>query len=448
MGGSNLPLRSPCAWHRAGHTRRTVVCRSREPSRRKFALDLFSEEIGLFHFRAAARFTDDRARESAGSDRCRWLGCNRVPGGTKLRTPLDCFSDLSGPRCDLGYRLRYCLEENGPHCGATQGNADFRTLSYLAAALRLIRLGQKAVAHSAHCKQMARLSRILFDIAPQPHDEIIDRASVGVFVQTPNVFQNRLPRNYASLISDKMTQQHRLHHCQVNHVRAGAEFQRSEIDALAVKGKCSEFIGAGSIIKSTQLHTRWSRRFFRSGLLPRLLPLAPPHQSLQPCQKNRQVERLGQVVVGACSKPLQHILRTAPGSQHQHRHIVTRCSQLGNHAESILARKHNVEYDRVEILLFRQQALGGRLAIAHHFGGVAFGFEVKTKPLSQMSFVFHYEHAAHAIRLGSSMVTVVPRPSPSLSAKTLPPCFFAMARTMNNPRPVPFTCATDRCETR
>src|SRR6266851_3269581 len=135
MGGRDLPLRSACAWHRPGHTRRTVVCHSREPSRRKFALDLFSEEIGLFHFRAAAGFTDDRARESAGSDGCGWLGCDRFPGGAKLRTLLDCFSDFSGPSCDLGYRLRYCLEENGPHCGATQGDSDFRTLSYLAAAL-------------------------------------------------------------------------------------------------------------------------------------------------------------------------------------------------------------------------------------------------------------------------------------------------------------------------
>src|SRR6266566_5523525 len=281
MGGSNLPLRSPCAWHRAGHTRRTVVCCSRESRGRKFALDLFSEEIGLFHFRAAARFPDDGARESAGSDRCGQLGCNRFPGGAKLRTLLDGFGDFSGPSCDLGYRLRYCLEENGPHRGATQGDADFRTLSYLAAALRLIRLSQKAVAHSAHCKQMARLSRILFDIAPQPHDEIIDRASIGVFVQTPNVLQNRLPRDYASLITDKMTQQLRLHHCQVNHICAGAEFQRSEIDALAVKGKCSEFIRGGGIIKSTELRTRLSRRFFRSALRPGLLPLAPPHQSLQ-----------------------------------------------------------------------------------------------------------------------------------------------------------------------
>src|SRR3982075_2180833 len=183
MGGSNLPLRSPCAWHRAGHTRRTVVCRSGESRGRKFALDLFSEKAGLLDFRAAARFTDDRTRKSAGSDRCGWLGCNRFPGGAKLRTTLDCFSDFSGPSCDLGYHLRYCLEENGPHFGATQGDADFRTLSYLASAFRLIRLGQKAVAHSAHCKQMAGLSRILFDVAPQPHDEIINRTSIGVFVQ-------------------------------------------------------------------------------------------------------------------------------------------------------------------------------------------------------------------------------------------------------------------------
>src|SRR5438309_1371128 len=56
--------------------------------------------------------------------------------------------------------------------------------------------------------------------------------------------------------------------------------------------------------------------------------------------------------------------------------------------------------------------------------------------------------AHHAVHLGNSSTIVVPWPSPALSAKTLPPCFSAMARTMNRPNPVPFTCARERWVTR
>src|SRR5213076_2390902 len=57
--------------------------------------------------------------------------------------------------------------------------------------LPLLRLCHKSISHSTHREQMARLCRIVFDIAPQADDEIVYGARVRVFVQAPDFFQNR-----------------------------------------------------------------------------------------------------------------------------------------------------------------------------------------------------------------------------------------------------------------
>src|SRR5208282_43262 len=110
--------------------------------------------------------------------------------------------------------------------------------------------------------------------------------------------------------------------------------------------------------------------------------------------------------------------------------------------------------------LFFDEPLQSGLAIRRHFHGVSFGLQVEAQALRQMSFILHNQHAAHDAAtfrgksflgnsfLGNSRVTVVPLPAPSLCANTRPPCLRAIERTMNSPRPVPFTPERERCVTR
>ena len=177
-------------------------------------------------------------------------------------------------------------------------------------------------------------------------------------------------------------------------------------------------------------------------------PLAAPQQPLQSCQQDRKIKRLRQIIVGPGSESLQHVFRTSHRRQHQHRHIIARGAQLRDHAESVFARKHDVEHDRIEIFILLQQAIGCRFSVSHHFRRIAFRFEVEAQSLRQMRLILHHQHPAHAAHLGSSSTIVVPCPSPPLSANTLPPCFCAIAFTINRPSPVPFTCASERCVTR
>ena len=51
-------------------------------------------------------------------------------------------------------------------------------------------LRDEAIAHAADRKQMPRLRGIVFNVATQTDHEIIDGASVSVFVQTPNLFED------------------------------------------------------------------------------------------------------------------------------------------------------------------------------------------------------------------------------------------------------------------
>src|SRR5439155_17684 len=113
----------------------------------------------------------------------------------------------------------------------------------------------------------------------------------------------------------------------------------------------------------------------------------------------------------------------------------------------------DVEHDSVEIFPVPQKALRGALPVTDYFRRVPFCLQIETQSLRQVSLIFDNQHTAHdsdlgspaggnsvrgdsvlgnsvfgsSVRgrpiLGNSRVIVVPRPSPSLSAKTLPPCF-------------------------
>src|ERR1700733_6786381 len=301
-------------------------------------------------------------------------------------------------------------------------------------ALLLFRPSQKPISHPAHSQQMPRVRRIVLDIAPQSHYEIVDGPRVGIFMQSPHFFQYLLSRNNAAIIAYQMPQKFRLHQRQMNRASPGAQFERSEVDRLSVKRKCSKVFAFGAIAPGLA----------RCRRLSSTLPLTAPQQPLQACQQNRELKRLRQVIIRPGGKTLQHIFGTSARCEHEHRDVIPRCAQLRYHAESVLPRQHDVEYDGVKRFFPVEETAGSRFPIPDHLRHIPFGLAIEAQPLRQMRFIFHYQNAAHAAHLGNSSTIVVPCPSPSLSANTLPPCFCAIAFTINNPNPVPFICASER----
>ena len=85
-------------------------------------------------------------------------------------------------------------------------------------ALTLLRFRHEAIADAAHGEQMARRRGIVFNIAPQANDEIVDGAGVSVLVQSPHFFENRFAGHDPPLVSDEMAQQFRFHQSQLDGV--------------------------------------------------------------------------------------------------------------------------------------------------------------------------------------------------------------------------------------
>ena len=76
---------------------------------------------------------------------------------------------------------------------------------------------------------------IVFDITPETHDEIIDGARIGVFVQAPHFIEHALAGNRLSFVLDQIFQDIQFHQCERKHLVAHAQFERGEIDGLAAE---------------------------------------------------------------------------------------------------------------------------------------------------------------------------------------------------------------------
>ena len=167
-----------------------------------------------------------------------------------------------------------------------------------------------------------------------------------------------------------------------------------------------------------------------------------PQQPVDTRQQDGQLERLGQVVVGAGLEPAQYVVGAAARGEHEDRHVLPGGAQLRRRFEAILAGEHDVEDDDVHGHLLIDEQRQRLLAVAGDRHLVPLGLEVEAQPVGDVRLVLHDEDAAHAdfgcsatasalpAKRGSSRVKVAPRPSPSLWANTRPPCARAMVRTM------------------
>src|SRR2546427_13132704 len=84
---------------------------------------------------------------------------------------------------------------------------------------------------------MARLCRIVFDIAPQADDEIVYGWRVRVFVQAPDFFQNRFAGHDAAVVADEMAEKLGFHKGEVDAIAIDPQLKFAEVDVAAVEGE-------------------------------------------------------------------------------------------------------------------------------------------------------------------------------------------------------------------
>src|SRR5262245_39571642 len=74
----------------------------------------------------------------------------------------------------------------------------------------------------------------------------------------------------------------------------------------------------------------------------------PTPERLDPCEQFSNLERLGQVIVGADSQSHHAVRDVAAGGQHQHGRLDALVPQLGAEFEPAPVGKHHIKQDHVE----------------------------------------------------------------------------------------------------
>jgi hypothetical protein len=93
----------------------------------------------------------------------------------------------------------------------------------------------RLVADAAHGEQQCRPAGIVFHVAAETHDEVVDGARVGVFAERPDVFENRLARDRLAGVSDQVGQQVALHLGEVVGVPCHLQLEGVQVDDAAVE---------------------------------------------------------------------------------------------------------------------------------------------------------------------------------------------------------------------
>src|SRR5258706_11424532 len=96
-------------------------------------------------------------------------------------------------------------------------------------------IGDEFVADPPDRQEVAWIRGIRFNIAPQTYDEVVNRASIGVFVQIPYLLQNGFTRNRVADVRDQEAQQIGFHQRQLKTLVAHVQTQMLEIHELVTE---------------------------------------------------------------------------------------------------------------------------------------------------------------------------------------------------------------------
>ena len=82
---------------------------------------------------------------------------------------------------------------------------------------------------------MLRVGGVVFDVAAQAHDEVIDGASVCVFVDAPDLFKDLLARDDLAFALSEVAEEVSLHEGEMGRAIGGDEFEDVEANGAMVE---------------------------------------------------------------------------------------------------------------------------------------------------------------------------------------------------------------------
>jgi len=112
----------------------------------------------------------------------------------------------------------------------------------------MLGVGDEAVADAADGCEMLRVGGVVFDIAAEADDEVVDGAGVGVFVDAPDLFENVFAGNDFTFAVGEVAEEVGFHDGEVSGAVGGDEFEGVEADGAVVEG-----VGVGLKCRSRSL---------------------------------------------------------------------------------------------------------------------------------------------------------------------------------------------------
>ena len=94
---------------------------------------------------------------------------------------------------------------------------------------------------------MSRAGRFCLNVAAQPHDEVVDRACIRIFVEIPHLFQDLSARNRPPAVTNEVAKKLCFHERELKRLLARAQLEFLKIHGLVAEGECFRS-GAGMIL--------------------------------------------------------------------------------------------------------------------------------------------------------------------------------------------------------
>jgi hypothetical protein len=239
---------------------------------------------------------------------------------------------------------------------------------------RHLGIGEEAVAYPTHGDEVLRVGGVVFDVAAESDDEVVDGAGVGVFVDVPDLFEDLFAGDDLTFAVCEVAEEVGLHEGEVRGAIGGDEFECVEADGAVVEGVL-----------------RWRSSWFGFYGLggQSSLPCGATEKGLDANKEDVEIEGLGEVIVGSCFEAFQDLFGAGAGGEHQDWGEVLGFAERADDGEAVCAGEHAVEDDGGDGFFCGEKPSEGRVAVGLVVGAVTFGLEVEEEALGEVVLVFY-----------------------------------------------------------
>lgn len=235
-------------------------------------------------------------------------------------------------------------------------------------------IGDEAVADAADGGEMAGLAGVVFDVATEADDEVIDGAGVSVFVNAPDLFEDLFAGDDLGGAVGEIAKEIGLHEGELGGAVGGEQFEGVKANGAAGEGDLVGGLGR------------------RGGGSGRALPGHAAKQAFKADEEDVEVEGLGEVIVGTGLDAFEDLFGAGARGEHKDGNETPVLAEGAGDDEAVGTGKHAVQKDGsggVGAVLWDSKQMGeGKVSVGEVLCPVALGLKVEEQTLGEVGFVF------------------------------------------------------------